>query len=664
MIHYVGHEDFKSIDTASLQEALDYCDKLKYVSYDSEFKHFYPEIGTLHSMQIGDHRHSFVIDIRYHNPRELKDLLESKVLVGQNLIADLPYLFHHEIAPTKLVDTYLTELCLTLGHDTVGRDLGSLVHRYLNIELDKSSQKSIGEKGLADASYVKYAGDDIKYLMPVFKEQYKKIKAQDLQEVWALEHKYLLPFAYMAWSGITIDRERLRVKIDEDNDALEAAVSKLNNYVLGLAERDEYIFSHFVERQLDLFSDHLKVKTKWSSPKQVVSLFKYLGIKVEKEERGKVKESVDAGVIEHQEHEIIEPYLHYKGIQKICSSYGENIAKMICPSGRIYTRWKQIKHTGRISSGGKDRMGNVKTLNMQNIPGDERHRSCFIAAKGNVLVQADYSQQENIILADFSEDPDLMNFFLQGGGDLHSFNAQKIFPAQLGDFTLDEIKEKFPDLRKKAKSASFAIAYGGSGVTIAQNLRISKEEGNAIYDAYMEAFPHLPEYFERQKTKILQTGYVITNPVSRRKSYYPFFNHYQKVAAVAESLGWWDRFREMKYRDPDLWEKDYLPIKKKYFAHKGTLERMSLNYPIQGTAADMVKEAGIRLFEEWSKNGHLFKVRLPLKVHDEIIVECPKEMADDMAESLQKHMEDSSRKFLKHLYVKAKPIISDRWEKG
>ena len=217
--------------------------------------------------------------------------------------------------------------------------------------------------------------------------------------------------------------------------------------------------------------------------------------------------------------------------------------------------------------------------NMQNIPSDKRTRGCFQSEPGNVLIVSDYSGQEQIVLANKSLDPDLLYFYSQGLADMHSFVAGKIFP-ELSSLTLDEIKEQHKDKRQIAKGAGFAINYGGTGMTISQNLSISMEEGEKVYQEYFKAFPGLANYFKQEKQKALSLGYIEFNPISRRKCYIPFWDDYKRLHDdIYNTVGFWDDYKHHKNEDSEEFREVYKPKVREYFMKKGDIERMSLNYP-------------------------------------------------------------------------------------
>jgi DNA polymerase-1 len=160
---------------------------------------------------------------------------------------------------------------------------------------------------------------------------------------------------------------------------------------------------------------------------------------------------------------LVPHYLTYKKYEKILSTYGESVPTKVHPiTHRIHTSFTQILNTGRMSSGGK--IGTQETINLQNIPRlpDERvegkiyERECFTCEKGNILVNADYAGQEQVVFANWSLDKDLIAFYEKGLNDMHSFIASKIFPY-LKDIPLKTIKSDYKRERQIAKAAGFAI---------------------------------------------------------------------------------------------------------------------------------------------------------------------------------------------------------------
>ena len=212
-----------------------------------------------------------------------------------------------------------------------------------------------------------------------------------------------------------------------------------------------------ISDQVDLFSNECEVGVNWNSPPQVLKIFQGQGIPTEY----KKKQTVSAKLMERhkRDFELVRRYLYYKQRAKDCSTYGNKFLNAVRADGRIHTSFKQLVSTGRMSCGRKAReKGQLDLPNLQNIPKvDGKHvkaveaRYCFVPEPGNVFIVADYASQESRILADKTKDKGLLDFYLTGGADLHSYTAQKIWPQLLNELTLGEVKDKFPELRDTAK---------------------------------------------------------------------------------------------------------------------------------------------------------------------------------------------------------------------
>ena len=243
-----------------------------------------------------------------------------------------------------------------------------------------------------------------------------------------------------------------------------------------------------------------------------------------------------------------------------------------------------------------------------------------------------------------------------------SFVASKIFP-DLSNLSLDDIKDNHKGKRQIAKSAGFAINYGGTGITIAQNLSIPLEEGEQVYKEYFKAFPGLANYFKQEKARALALGYIQFNNVSGRKCFIPFFEEYQKLhREIYDTEGFWDNYKLEKSMDSLIFKNHFKPKVREYFMKKGDIERMSLNYPIQGSSADITKLAGVYFYRYIIENNLMFIVKLPNVVHDEWIVECPEEMAESISKVLQECMERAGDVFCKTVKLKAEPCITRFWK--
>jgi len=649
---------------ATVEESIEYLKNLDVIGFDTETRGMDPFTKELLSMQLGDESKQYVIDCLTVSPKLYKELLESKVLIMHNAKFDLRFLYYHQIVPTKIFDTFLVERILTTGIDTIRRSLDAVVYRYCKIELDKTIRGNIHREGLS-MRVIKYAADDVKYLHQVKRKQEVALTEKQLNKTASLDNQFVCVLAYIEYCGMYMNSIDWQTKCDEDLKDLDTIKKQLDQFILDNAD----VYPKFVDNQLSLFDAGITCKINWASSKQVIPFMQSLGVDTLTKDKitGMMKDSVDKKVLgpQKKKHTIIPTYIEYTEHQKVVSTYGENWLGYINKvTGRVHSNYNQIMNTGRLSSGqkGNPKKGLPQMPNMQNIPSDNRTRGCFQAEKGNVLIVSDYSGQEQIVLANKSLDKDLLEFYSKGLGDMHSFIASKIFP-ELSDLTLDEIKDNHKGKRQIAKGAGFAINYGGTGITIAQNLNISMEEGEEVYKAYFKAFPGLANYFKVEKKRAIELGYIQFNNVSGRKCFIPFFEEFQKLhKEIYETEGFWDSYKLEKSMDSTIFKTHFKPKVREYFMKRGDIERMSLNYPVQGSSADITKLAGIYFFRYLIDNDLVFKVKLPNVVHDEWLVECPEDMAPELSKVLQDCMERAGDVFCKTVKLKAEPMITKTWK--
>jgi DNA polymerase-1 len=320
-------------------------------------------------------------------------------------------------------------------------------------------------------------------------------------------------------------------------------------------------------------------------------------------------------------------------------------------------------NTGRLSSGGKDKIMKVDLPNMQNIPADEETRSCFIAEPGNMIIGVDYSGQEQVVLANRSMDKNLLEFYDKGLADMHSFVASKMY-SELENLTVDEIKKKHKGKRQAAKVAGFAIGYGGTPKAIADQLNVSIEEAEKVYNGYFEAFPGLQDYFDQVKKFGIENGYVLIAPETGKKSYVDYYDEFveQEKEFTKE---FWDRYKMYKKKGSS--SPTFLDMKEKvrnYFIKKGEIERMSLNFPIQGSSAEITKLSGVYFWQDYLiPNNLLFIVKFVNTIHDENVIECPEEIVEQTTKALVDAMEKAGAKFCKRVPLKAESCIATYWKK-
>lgn len=628
MIHFcseqkriVGSSVWEEIE---VQDIISYFKNHKFIALDTETSGLDPHSCELLSIQFGDFDQQFVVEYSPNILEKLKPLLLRKdvVWVLQNAKFDLQFFYKHDIILENIFDTYLAEGVLYCGFDDVKlpnyvrKSLDVLVLKYCGVLLNKSIRGTINRVGLTD-KVIEYGANDVKYLIPVMTSQMVKIKEDGLWGAVKLDNKFVKVLAYIEYCGIYLNKEKWLAKMEDDSKKLSDMEFALNKWVF------EKFGDKYVNKQLDLFSAAKRCSLNWSSSKQIIPIFKELGVdtKVRDKKTGKMKDSIEAKHIVKQVHvsPLIQMYIDYKKAQKLVTTYGQNFLEAINPkTGRIHATFWQIMNTGRTSCGSGDNKDDDNSINLQNIPSDKVTRGCFTNQFENtILVDCDYSQQEDRMYTQLSKEPALIDFYndTTRKRDGHSFTAKLCFPKELKDIPEEEVKHVRPDLRSKAKGAKFAILFGGVGDTIAKNLGLSKEEGDEVYDAYMKAFPKLKEYFDYIKPIVVKNGYVYFNKVTGRRSYYQIFDEYERLSRTIDKQ-WWENYKQHKFHQTEDFLTYYKPTCKRFFNLRGDLERRALNFPCQGSASDMSKLAGVWFFD-WILKENLFnKVKISNFVHD------------------------------------------------
>lgn len=305
-----------------------------------------------------------------------------------------------------------------------------------------------------------------------------------------------------------------------------------------------------------------------SSPKQVGEiLFDKLKID-ERAKRTKTGQYVTSEEVLEKlrpRHEIVDRILNYRGLKKLTSTYVDSLPTLINPStGKIHTSFNQtVTSTGRLSS---------SNPNLQNIPvrGDDGKeiRKAFIPEPGCTFFSADYSQIELRIMAHLSGDKHMIEAFLEGD-DIHASTAAKIYHKPIGDVTRDE--------RRKAKTANFGIIYGISVFGLAERLNVPRSEARELIDGYFATYPRVREYMDESIERARRQGYIET--LLRRRRYLPDINSRNAIV-------------------------------------RGYAERNAINAPIQGSAADIIKIAMVRIYNRFISEN--LRSTMMLQVHDEL----------------------------------------------
>ena len=342
-----------------------------------------------------------------------------------------------------------------------------------------------------------------------------------------------------------------------------------------------------------------------NSPKQLGEiLFEKLELPVIK--KTKTGYSTNVEVLEKlkNEHEIIPLIEEYRQITKIKSTYIDGLIPEIREDGRIHSKFKQtVAATGRLSS---------TEPNLQNIPTRREEgrliRKGFVAGENNKLVSADYSQIELRVLAALSNDKNMLDAF-KNDIDIHAKTASEVFHVPLDEVTRNQ--------RSDAKAVNFGIVYGISDYGLSQDLDISRKQAKSYIDKYLESYPNISSYMDSIIEQAKTEGYVDT--LFKRRRYIP-------------------------------------ELKSSNFNVRSFGERIALNTPIQGTAADIIKIAMIKVYNRL-KNEDL-KSKLILQIHDELIIEAHDDEVDKVKSILKEEMENAADI---NVELKVEVTVGDRW---
>jgi DNA polymerase-1 len=433
-------------------------------------------------------------------------------------------------------------------------------------DLERLAAEYLGEKKL---SYSDVTGSGRNHI------GFEKVGTTDAAE-------YACGSAGAAWRLAPVLRESLRsAGLDDLYQSLELplisilAEMEYRGILVDTAKLESLSFEF--EEAMDLLAasiyDMAKEEFNIQSPKQLsYILFEKLGLRVVK--KTKTGPSTDTSVLEQLalEHPIVEQVLAYRSIAKLKGTYADALPKLVHPeTARIHTSFNQaVTATGRLSS---------SDPNLQNIPirsaEGRKLRSAFIAPVGHVLLSADYSQIELRILAHYSKDEHLLDAF-RNGTDVHLQTAAEMLNVPPHEVT--------PEMRRQAKMINFGIIYGMGPYGLAQRLRISQKIAKAAIDRYFERYHGVRRYIDSTVQSARKTGHAITLLGRKRKI-------------------------------PELQSRN--------FTVRQQGERLAVNTPIQGTAADLIKKAMIDVDGALKERG--LKTAMLLQVHDELVFEVPLE---------------------------------------
>ena len=427
---------------------------------------------------------------------------------------------------------------------------------------------------------VKYGSEDADFtwqLWQIFEEELKKNNLFSL--FTDLEMPILPILAQMEMTGIHIEKSELA----EYSKDLSSQIEKLQSEIYDLVGHEFNI----------------------ASPKQLQEvLFIERGLETGK--KTKTGYSTDTAVLEElaEKDPVPAKILEFRKLSKLLSTYVDALPSLTDKNGRIHTNFIQTgTATGRLSS---------RDPNLQNIPVRDENgrkiRKAFDAEKNKLLISADYSQIELVILAHLSKDKNLCNAFLSGN-DVHKATAAMIFGV-----SPEEVQ---PEMRRTAKTINFGVIYGMSAFRLARQLGISRTMAKSFIDSYFATYSGVQDFINSTIEQAEKEGFVET--INGRRRYIKAINSANKT-------------------------------------EKAAAERIAINTPIQGSAADIVKKAMIKVHAELSEKFP--EAKLLLQVHDELIVECPENQAEEVAKIMKTSMESVTQLSVP---LKVSVEIGKRW---
>lgn len=407
-----------------------------------------------------------------------------------------------------------------------------------------------------------------------------------------------------------VESKMVRVAILEFNCCIAVADMEINGCYLDKEkwlsiaehlEKKHHILALEIQKELSKNSNQLSIfddffEININSSHQLLEALGNMGIHLE--------DTSEATLMHNKnQHPVIAKILEYRGMQKAISSYGKNILAYInTKTNRIHADFHQLgAGTGRFS---------CTNPNLQQIPATQEYRSCFCAEKGYKLITADYSQIELRILAEISQDPEFIKAF-NSGEDLHKMTASNMFGVAPENVT--------KEMRSQAKSINFGLVYGRGANSLAEQIGSTKEQAQALINKYFEVYRGVQVWLKEAASHALKTGQSRT--LSNRQKKYAFDPHNR--------------------------------------AEVGSVERQGKNSPIQGTSADITKQALIFINQELKDKD----IRLINTIHDEIVLEAIESKAEYASKLLEEKMIKAAKIFIKTTPIVVDVNISDFWSK-
>lgn len=587
------------------EHALAFLGRLPVIGVDTETTGLDPFTNQVLLIQLGNAYEQYVFDVARLGDRAisaLKPILENKQTTKILHNAKFDYRFLravHGIEMENIFDTMLAEQLLQKGRKLSGFGLVDVAEKYAGARMDKTNQQSFGEMFFGEtfsASQIAYAGADVEHLEKIMRNQMALIQRDHLTKVCDIEMNVIQATADMELNGMRIDKQKWL--------AAEAIAKVEKQKALELLDA---ALAPFLE--CDMFG---KPNINYNSPKQLLAV---------------LQKAVDKNITSTKEtdikdinHPIIDALLHYRGMEKRITTYGEAFLENVHPkTGLVHTEFNQLDtDTGRYSS---------SNPNLQNIPAKETsvYRDAFIAlSPDSLLVDADYSNMELRLLADLSKEPSWIEIF-ETGKDMHCEIGSMLFGKtirQKGTLGPDDPGEN-PHLRKIAKSINFGVGYGMGPQKLAREVKITMQDAKELLNKYWTSFPKVKAYFDQHVATSI-TNRCVRSPYDNR-------------------LRWLEGFDFDSKRD------------------LARIKNMSMNFPMQSGNASITKIALTSLRNELKARG--IPVKIICTIHDEILLDSHKDHTAEAEHILEKCMNDAASLYVKNVKVKVESAVAPYWKK-
>jgi DNA polymerase I-like protein with 3'-5' exonuclease and polymerase domains len=588
-------------NTEDALRCLEVIERSQEIEVDTETTGYDPLSDRVVLLQMGITGRAFVFDVRDGNveARIFKALLEdqSHLKLLQNASFDYKFLkAEFGIELNRIYDTMIAEQLLDLGLKPKS-NLQFMCAKYLHLNLPKDIAHTFSNYNQEYQEYqTRYAANDVTVLKEICNLQMPRLREDGLMRAARLEFEFVKPLSEMELNGMLLDVPRWRGIMDEvavERDRLRIQLSDLFNKTID---------------QTTLFGVSL---LNLDSPSQVVKSLQSLGIEIYSTDVKELKK--------HKKHPVVKLLLEYRKHEKFMTTYGEPmLERMHSKTGRLHTSFRQMVDTGRMSS---------SNPNLQNIPKQQKYRSCFIARPGYKLITSDMSQAELRILAHYSQDPVFLEAFAMGM-DLHGRTASDLFGVSYDEVMSDDgLKDDNPNKRKyrgNVKALNFGLIYGLTKVGLALRMGTTEDKAQKLIDMYFGKYRRIANWLDKAAKSAVANRYSTT--VSGRRRY---------------------------YRLPEPNDPDFNKI-------KGRVERKGKNHPIQGSNADTIKQAMIFI----EKRIRPYDARLLSTVHDEVIVEVREDQAEEVRPLVDQCLVDGFSEFIDTVEMRADGLVGDCWLKG